>query len=57
MLILEKAHNIKRYLIKTYQKYFTIQHPENYILSDKSFIKKLYKKNKSLLDLYHQVRF
>lgn len=44
MLILEKAHNIKRYLIKTYQKYFTIQHPENYILSDKSFIKKLYKK-------------
>lgn len=44
MFILEKAHNIKRYLIKTYQKYFTIQHPENYILSDKSFIKKLYKK-------------
>lgn len=44
MLILEKAHKAKRKTIKTYQKYFTIQHPETYILSDKSFIKKLYKK-------------
>lgn len=43
MFIFEKAHKIKRKIIKTYQKYFTVQHPETYILSDKSFIKKLYK--------------
>ncbi len=43
MIILEKMHKAKRKIIKTYQKYFTIQHPETYILSDKSFIKKLYK--------------
>ncbi len=44
MLILEKAHKAKRKIIKTYKTYFTIEHPETYILSDKSFIKKLYKK-------------
>lgn len=43
MIVLEKMHKIKRKIIKTYQKYFTIQHPETYILSDKSFIKKIYK--------------
>ena len=43
MFILEKAHRTKRKVIKTYQKYFTIQHPESYILSDKSFIRKIYK--------------
>ncbi len=43
MIILEKMHKTKRKIIKTYQKYFTIQHPETYILSDKSFIKKIYK--------------
>ena len=43
MFILEKAHKIKRKTIKTYQKYFTIRHPETYILSDKSFIQKIYK--------------
>lgn len=43
MFILEKAHRIKRNIIKTYQKNFTIQHPETYILSDKSFIRKIYK--------------
>lgn len=43
MLILEKAHNAKRKIIKNYHKYFTIQHPETYILSDKTFIKKMYK--------------
>lgn len=44
MLILEKAHKLKRKIIKIYQKYFTVEHPETYILSDKSFIKKKYKK-------------
>lgn len=44
MFILEKAHKAKRKIIKTYKKYFTIEHPETYILSDKSFVKKLYKK-------------
>lgn len=43
MLLFEKAYILKRKVIKTYQKYFTIQHPETYMLSDKSFIKKLYK--------------
>ena len=43
MLILEKAHKLKRKAIKCYNKYFTIHHPETYILSDKSFIKKIYK--------------
>lgn len=44
MLILEKAYRVKRKFIKTYQKYFTIEYPDTYILSDKSFIKKFYKK-------------
>lgn len=44
MFILEAIHKAKRKVIKTYQKYFTIEHPETYILSDKSFIKKIYKK-------------
>lgn len=44
MFLLEIAHKLKRYVIRTYQKFFTIQHPETYILSDKSFIKKIYKK-------------
>ena len=44
MLILEKAYKLKRKIVKTYQKYFTIEHPDTYILSDKSFIKKIYKK-------------
>ncbi len=44
MSVIETAYKAKRKLIKTYQKYFTIDHPETYILSDKSFIKKLYKK-------------
>ena len=44
MLLFEKAYILKRKVIKTYQKYFTIEHPETYILSDKSFIKKIYKK-------------
>lgn len=43
MSIPETIHRAKRKIIKTYQKYFTIQHPETYILSDKSFIKKMYK--------------
>ena len=43
MFILEKAHKAKRKIIKTYKKYFTVSHPETYILSDKSFVKKLYK--------------
>lgn len=43
MLILEKAHKLRRKAIKCYNKYFTIHHPETYILSDKSFIKKIYK--------------
>lgn len=44
MFILEIFHKLKRKIIKTYQKYFTVQHPETYILSDKSFIKNIYKK-------------
>ena len=44
MFILENAHKIKRKIIKTYKTYFTIEHPETYILSDKSFIKRIYKK-------------
>ncbi|MEE1011421.1 MAG: ATP-grasp fold amidoligase family protein [Acutalibacteraceae bacterium] len=44
MFILEKAHKAKRKIIKTYKTYFTIEHPETYILSDKTFIKKIYKK-------------
>ena len=44
MLVLEKVYRVKRKLIKTYQKYFTIKYPDTYILSDKSFIKKIYKK-------------
>lgn len=43
MLIFETAHKVKRKIIKTYKKYFTVQYPETYILSDKSFIKKKYK--------------
>lgn len=43
MFIFESAHNIKRKIIRKYQKFFTTQYPETYILSDKSFIKKLYK--------------
>lgn len=43
MSIPETIHKAKRKIVKTYQKYFTIQHPETYILSDKSFIKKMYK--------------
>lgn len=44
MFILEIAHRVKRSIINIYQKYFTLKHPETYILSDKSYIKKLYKK-------------
>lgn len=44
MLFFEKAHKAKRKIIKIYQKYFTVDHPDTYILSDKSFIKKIYKK-------------
>lgn len=44
MFILEIAHKIKRKIIKTYKKYFTVERPDTYILSDKSFIKKIYKK-------------
>ena len=44
MFIIEKAYRLKRTVINTYRKYFTIQHPETYVLSDKSFIRKLYKK-------------
>ena len=40
----EKAYRIKRRFIKKYQQLFTVENPDTYILSDKSFIKKLYKK-------------
>lgn len=43
-MIVEKAYRIKRNIINTYKKYFTVEYPYTYILSDKSFIKKLYKK-------------
>ncbi|MBO5909735.1 MAG: glycosyl transferase [Clostridia bacterium] len=43
-MIVEKLYRVKRYAIKAYHKYFTIENPHTYILSDKSFIKKLYKK-------------
>lgn len=44
MLILEIVHKLKRKIIKTYTRYFTVDYPETYLLSDKSFIKKIYKK-------------
>lgn len=43
-MIVEKAYRVKRNLIKTYKKYFTVEYPYTYVLSDKSFVKKLYKK-------------
>ncbi len=45
MIILkESLYRLKRIIIKLYTKYFTVEFPETYVLSDKSFIKKLYKK-------------
>lgn len=44
LMIKEKLYRIKRKTIKTFEKYFTIKYPETYIFSDKSFIKKIYKK-------------
>ena len=41
---IEKLYRLKRKAIKMYKKYCTVEHPDTYILSDKSFIKKLYKK-------------
>lgn len=43
-MIVEKAYRVKRNIINTYKKYFTVEYPQTYVLSDKSFIKKLYKK-------------
>lgn len=43
-MIVEKAYRVKRNIINTYKKYFTVEYPYTYVLSDKSFIKKLYKK-------------
>ena len=43
-MIVEKAYRVKRNIINTYKKYFTVEYPHTYVLSDKSFIKKLYKK-------------
>lgn len=42
MLILEKAHKVKRKIIKTYKKYFTVEERYSSILSDKTHIKKVY---------------
>ena len=39
----EYLYKRKRQVVNLYRKYFTINHPETYILSDKSFIKKIYK--------------
>lgn len=35
-------HKMKRKMIRTYQKLFTIQNPETCILSDRAYIKKIY---------------
>ena len=43
-MIVEKIYRIKRNIINIYKKYFSVEHPYTYILSDKSFIKKFYKK-------------
>ncbi len=43
-MIVEKAYRMKRNIINTYKKYFTVEYPYTYVLSDKSFVKKLYKK-------------
>ncbi len=40
----ENLYRFKRNIVKVYEKYCTVKHPETYIFSDKSFIKKLYKK-------------
>lgn len=44
VFFIEKIYRLKRKFIIMYQKYCTVEHPDTYILSDKSFIKKLYKK-------------
>ncbi len=39
----ENLHKLKRRYIHFYKKYFTVENYKTYILSDKSFIKKMYK--------------
>ncbi len=39
----EYLHKLKKRFIRFYKKYFTVENYETYILSDKSFIEKMYK--------------
>lgn len=54
----EFLHKLKRKIKKIYVKYFTVEHFETFILSDKQFLKKLYKaKLGENLDLRNPLTF
>lgn len=58
MLVIEKVHKIKRFLVREYQKRFTVVYPETYILSDAFFIKQMFrKKMKQKLNLRNPKTF